>query len=104
MEKLRTLSALVMLAIGVVWVKPVLAEEYYCCAYCQGGNNTPTICVIGSCYWYESQKCSYYTRLGQTLCRQTIDTILCPRLGFTANPWASDENGETAKALPNLAE
>lgn len=103
-EKVRTRTATVLLVVGVLWVKPALAEDCLCCAHCQGGNSTPTICVSGDCFWYETQKCSCYTRRGETLCRQQIDTILCPRSTFSPNPWAPDENHVSAHALTNPAE
>lgn len=88
MKALRSLVLpAVFVLVSTLASRPATANEYYCCAFCQGGNSTQTICTIGSCMFYESQKCSYYTKGDRTYCRQTIDIILCPRPVFSPNPW-----------------
>ncbi len=91
----KTALSLIGVLLGAC-ARPVLADEYYCCAYCQSGNNTQSLCVVGSCMFYESQKCDYYLKKGGTYCRQTIDTIVCPRFTFSANPWGPGGQSATS--------
>lgn len=98
---MRTTRLIAILALGILLTSAAdsaLADDFYCCAYCQGGNRTPTPCVIGSCYWYAEQRCFYEFRQGQTVCNTMIDPLTCPRTTFTADPWgALEASSETTR-------